>query len=378
MSCPYQDSCGGCTLRSLGEPEYRRQKIAAFEAVLQRLHQTGISQGNPVFIGDSTRRRASLAFIYKRSVLTFGFNEAKSSNLVDIVSCPLLTPAINAVLPAIRNLLAEICAAGRRQKKGKKVLRQPIASGDVFICETFNGIDIVLEYDVPLELPHRMAIFEAAQNSPEIIRISHRRKVNDSAEPVVEKAKPYNQIGGHDIYIPAGTFLQPSIAGEQALTSLVLKYLGNTGGNIADLFCGVGTFSYVLASDINNKITAVDSSPELLKGFQETINKNMIPNIKILQRNLFKYPLADKELSGFDAIVFDPPRAGASAQIAEVVKLAPEGRPGKIIAVSCNPHTFVNDANALLDNGYRLQEITLVDQFTYSNHSEAVALFTKG
>lgn len=377
MNCPYQDICGGCTLRRMDEAEYRTKKVTAFTVLLRRINQENILQGRPVFIGDQTRRRASLAFAYRKSVLTLGFNEAQSANLVDISSCHLLTPAINAVLPSIRILLSEICAAGFQHKKGKKIVHQPITSGDVFICETFNGLDIVLEYDAPLELSHRMAVFEALQDKLEIIRVSHRRRINDSAEPIVEKAKPYNKIGGFDIYIPAGTFLQPSFAGEQALIALVLKYLGETTGHVADLFCGVGTFSYALAGNTACKITSVDSSPELLKGFQETINKNMIPNIEIMQRNLFKYPLSGKEFSGFDAMVFDPPRAGAAAQIAEIVKLAPTERPSKIIAVSCNLNTFVNDANALLANGYHLDEITLVDQFTYSNHSEAVALFTK-
>ena len=91
---------------------------------------------------------------------------------------------------------------------------------------------------------------------------------------------------------------------------------------------------------------------------------------------MFKYPLAGKELSGFDVLVFDPPRAGAAAQMEAVAALPPADRPQKIIAVSCNPHSFVKDAGILLACGYELRETTLVDQFAYSNHSELVALFT--
>ena len=101
-----------------------------------------------------------------------------------------------------------------------------------------------------------------------------------------------------------------------------------------------------------------------------------IPNIKIVTRNLFKYPLDTEELKDIDVVVFDPPRAGAAAQ-AKVMSLMPiDSRPQKIIAISCNPATFVNDANTLIQGGYKLQEVTMVDQFTYSNHSELVALFT--
>lgn len=103
----------------------------------------------------------------------------------------------------------------------------------------------------------------------------------------------------------------------------------------------------------------------------------MFPNIEIAAKNLFKYPLDATELKGFNAVVFDPPRAGAAAQSARLAALPAGERPEKIIAVSCNPGTFVNDANTLVSAGYKLVEVTMVDQFVYSDHSELVALFTK-
>ena len=106
-----------------------------------------------------------------------------------------------------------------------------------------------------------------------------------------------------------------------------------------------------------------------------SINTNQIPNIEIVSRNLFKYPMDVNELKGANAVVFDPPRAGAAAQVQMLSAIPPVERPQKIIAVSCHPATFVNDAEVLLRGGYRLQDITLVDQFIYSNHSELVALF---
>ena len=115
----------------------------------------------------------------------------------------------------------------------------------------------------------------------------------------------------------------------------------NIQGNIADLFCGVGTFSYLLASMDKVKITAVDSSEQLLKGFLDSVNRNQITNIKIMNKNLFKYPLDETELKDFAAVLFDPPRAGAKAvceKLAQAVQ-----KPEVVVAVSCNPNTFVND-----------------------------------
>lgn len=376
MHCGVAEICGGCVCRGLSREAYRQLKTENFKKVLAPLGN-GFSIAEPVFIEDSTRRRAALAFRYVKKKLTLGFNESRSDNLIDLDACPLLTPRLNAVLPEIRRLLAALCAIPYTVKKGKKAVSQYISSGDVWLCEAQNGIDVVLEYDAPLELNHRMELFEQAQSMPDIIRLSHRRRSTEAAEPVIEKAKPFIKIGGFDVFIPAGTFLQPSAEGQQALTGLVQKYLGGTEGRIADLFCGVGTFSYVLAANIKNKITAVDSGAELLRGFRESVNANRIPNIEIKLKNLFKYPLDAAELKDFAAVVLDPPRAGAAAQVRQLAALEESARPQKIIMVSCNPHTFVNDALCLTDGGYELKEAAMVDQFVYSNHSELVALFTK-
>lgn len=375
MDCEFAGSCGGCAHRRLGEEAYRELKVQNFERVLQGLHTKSYKLNPPVFISDGCRRRASFAFRCAKKGMSLGFNRESSHEIVDIGACPLLTKGINEILPFVRNLLKEICAEPYTLKKGKKTEIRTISSGDVFVCEADNGIELVLEYDAPLELNHRMIIFEASQSDNKIIRISHRRTANAEAETVVEKVRPFVRAGNYNVLIPAGTFLQPSKEGQEALGRLVLKYLKGVSGKVADLFCGVGTFSYLMAGLPGVKVTAADSSEALLKGFKASVNAGQIANIEIVCKNLFKYPFDSSELKDFSAIVFDPPRAGAKAVCAELA--ASPHKPEIIVAVSCNPATFVNDANALLDGGYDLQEITMVDQFVYSNHSELVACFTK-
>lgn len=378
MTCPNQEICGGCSRRNMDEATYQAHKYEKFMSLMKGLKQDNVRFGTPIFVQDNTRRRASMAFHYRKGNVILGFNSAKSNVLVNCENCLLLTPKINANLDNIREMLIEICKIPIIEKgKGKKFNSITIADGDVWICEADNGLDIVLEFDKKLELGHRMVIFELTQKFDDVIRVSHRRKTGEEAEPIVEKIKPFIKIANTEVYIPAGTFLQPSKQGEQALVDLVMKYLDNTEGKIADLFCGVGTFSYPLAVNRKNKITAVDSSASLLEGFRQTVNRNIIPNIEILTKNLFKYPLDEKELETFEAVVFDPPRAGASAQVVKLAAVSAEKKPSKVIAVSCNPHSFIKDANILIDGDYNLQEVTFVDQFIYSDHNELVALFTK-
>lgn len=375
MTCEIFDLCGGCIYRNKQYEEYCKEKFEGFKKVIAQIGVDDVKINSPYFIADGCRRRATFAFEYKKRQLCMGFNMQASHQIIDVKNCPLLTPSLNNVIPFVRELIEAICKEPYRIKKGKKIIEQYINKGDVFVCEADNGTDVVLEYDAPLELNHRMIIFEmvSAQNS--IVRISHRKSAFYDSETIIEKSRPYIKIGNYEVFIPAGTFLQPSREGQNALGELVLKYFENIEGNIADLFCGVGTFSYLLASMDKVKITAVDSSEQLLKGFQDSVNKNQITNIKIMNKNLFKYPFDENELKAFDAILFDPPRAGAKA-VCEKIALS-QYKPNVLVAISCNPNTFVNDAKTLISGGYKLNEVTMVDQFIYSNHSELVAFFTK-
>ena len=376
MICEYETYCGGCPFRTLGEKEYQKRKLETFKKIIANLAQKDLTFGEPIFIGDSTRRRAEFSFERKKGKLIFGFNARQTHEIVDIENCALLTAELNSVLPIMRKFTDELCQITTTKKEGKKIKNYNISKGQIFLTQAQNGIDISLETAENPELNHRLLIAELINNTPQIISFSWKNQKGNS-EIIAQKSAPQINIAGYNIRIPSATFLQASEQSEKALISLVLHYLEGTVGNIADLFCGIGTFSYPLSKNIKNKITAVDSSESLLGEFQKNVNILSLPNIKILKRNLFKYPLQDDELKGFSAIIFDPPRAGASAQIQALISLKNEEKPQKIVAVSCNPHTFINDANILLAGGYYIKEITMVDQFNYSNHTELVALFEK-
>ena len=374
--CKYQQICGGCPLRNLPQEEYRKLKISEFEKAMRLIKQENIHFSEPIFIKDGCRRRAELAFLQRKGKIVLGFNAAQSHEIIDIENCLSLTAELNEILPDIRNFLQTFCNIEQNKKVKNKIQKTSIKSGDIWLTQADNGIDILLQVPESLSLEHRMEISDFANRWQNIARISV--SVNNAyPEIITEKVKPYIKMGNREVLIPSGTFLQASAEGQQALIDLVLHYIGDTTGNIADLFCGVGTFSYPLSQNIKNKITAIDSSEELLDGFKQTVNKLMLPNIKIVRKNLFKYPLDANELKEFDIIVFDPPRAGAKAQVEQISVMPAADKPQKIVAVSCNPHTFVNDANTLIDGGYNIKEITMVDQFVYARHFELVAVFEK-
>lgn len=378
MGCIYQEKCGGCLYRDMEEKTYREFKANKIKNLLtQELNLTNEQWEEPVFIQDGFRRRAAFTFTFNKGQLVLGFNENKSNNIVHCTYCPMLTEKINKNLKTLHQFLENFCKIKTVKKiKGKKFSESSITKGDILILEALNGLDCVLEIEEDIELSHRMEIFDYVNNNDDIIRFSYRKNSFSEAETIAEKLKPIIKIGGIDVYVAAGTFLQASLQGEKALVDLVLKYLEGTLGKIADLFCGIGTFSYPLAKIKQNKIVAADVNESLLQGFKTSINKQMLHNIEIVERNLFKYPFEAEELKTFDAIVFDPPRAGAKAIVNEIAKIDDKSNLKKIVAVSCNPHSFINDAKVLIASGYKLKSVTMVDQFVYSNHSELVALFT--
>ena len=353
----------------------KRLSLLMLSDILLHLKGQNYRTSEPIFIADGKRRRATLNFYHNNKGLSLGFNEKSSHNIVNIDNCDLLTPRINACIPKIKDLLTELCALKYTVKQRKNFIVKTISSGDILISEADNGLDIVLEYDAPVDINARMIIAEFCQADNDIIRISHRRNIEDNIEILLQKAVPLIKMGKFDVKIPAGTFLQASKDGELALAQLVVKYLKGIKGKIADLFCGVGTFSYYITSETANvNILSVDCGADLLDGFANSINSNKITNIEIRKQNLFKYPLTANETEEFAAIVFDPPRAGAKEQCRLIA--SSDKKPPVIVAVSCNPLSFVRDANILIDGGYKLKEITLVDQFVYSDHCELVALFS--
>ena len=175
-------------------------------------------------------------------------------------------------------------------------------------------------------------------------------------------------FGGVPVQLPPGGFLQASEAGERALAAAVLAAT-HRAERIADLFCGAGTFSLPLAVN-GARVDAVDGDAEALAALAQATRT--LPHVRCERRDLFARPLAAAaELNGYDAVVFDPPRSGASAQASA---LAASAVP-IVVAVSCNTDTFARDARLLAAGGYRLARITPVDQFLWTPHIELCAVF---
>jgi 23S rRNA (uracil1939-C5)-methyltransferase len=350
-----QEVCGGCALQVWAEPAYRAWKI---DLVRQALAHRGLAlpaRFESVFVPGATRRRADLAAQRQGAAVRLGFHARGSDAIVDGHICPILTPALGGLMAPLRAVLHQVMRDGD--------------AADILATETLTGFDLLITCDATPNAGQRAALAAfAAQHNVARIGWQGRR---GTPEPIVLLRPPQVRFGAVLVDLPMPSFLQPSAEGEASLKAAVLAMTGKAK-RIAELYAGAGTFTFDLAGI--GKVHAVEGSKPSLAALEQAARRAQLGHrITTEARDLEHAPLTFQELKALDAVVFDPPRAGAKAQAEMLAK----ARVKRIVAVSCNPATFARDARALVDGGYDLAAVTVVDQFIWSAHVELVAEFRR-
>ena len=242
---------------------------------------------------------------------------------------------------------------------------------DVTATLTDSGVDLLLALPAEPDLAGREALAALAVEL-DLARLS-LAVAGQAPLPLAERRLPRILLGGVAVTPPPGGFLQPTPEGEAALTQLVLAAVPSEADTVADLYSGCGTFSFPLAAR-GHRVHAVEGDAAALAALERAARGGALAQrISAERRDLERDPVTADELEGGDAAVFDPPRAGARAQAAE---LAASDLP-VVVAVSCNPGTFARDARALVEGGYRLEWVAPLDQFPWTGHLELVARFAR-
>lgn len=235
-----------------------------------------------------------------------------------------------------------------------------------------GGIDVLLQCDRALDADRRERLARFAAET-DLARLSWQRTGDEMSEPLALRRPALAVFGGISVAVPPGAFLQASAAGEAALVAAVAEAVAEAA-SVADLFAGSGTFALPLASG-GARVRAVDADAGAVAALALTARTapTISAHLTCERRDLFTRPLTATELNRFAAVVIDPPRAGAPAQ---VKALAASSVP-LIVYVSCNPASFARDARILVDAGLRLEKATPVDQFLWSPHLEVVGVFRR-
>ncbi len=351
--CRHYGLCGGCALQHLAREEELRWKRRQVELALQR---AGVeTEVRAVIAAPATsRRRATFAAKRAGRTLLLGFNERRSTRIANLEACVVLAPALAAHLEALRDIAALI----------------PSPEFDLAVTHCDNGLDI--------NAADRKLSARAVTEAPGLaaaMRAAGALRLCVNGEIALALAEPAVSFDGVTVNPPPGAFLQASREGEAALLGIVRAAVGGAR-KIADLFSGCGTFTLPIARSAS--VFAVDSDAPAIDALKRAAGSAQRSGLQITPvraeaRDLFERPLSAKELKNVDAVIFDPPRAGAAAQASEIAR---SGVP-TVAGVSCNPATFARDASLLVAGGYRLLQVTPVDQFVYSPHVELVGVFAK-
>lgn len=354
--CAHFGLCGGCAIQHWSPAAGLAWKVERLRQTLERERlETDIL---PAFAASPGQRRRLALHARRgprRDEAVLGFKGRRSWDVIGVEACTVAVPALNAALPALRRL-------------GAVFLERPKSAPTLHVTLTETGLDV----DVTgVEAKDGGLSADSRRRAADIAAAADLARVTLAGEMLYQARQPVVAFGAGRVNLPPGGFLQ-ACAGEEAV--MVAEACAAVAGarKIADLFCGAGAFTFPLAAVA--PVLAADASEASIAALRTALAG--APGLKTVTpvcRDLFRRPYSDKELKGIDAIVFDPPRAGAAEQAGSIARSGA----ATVVGVSCNPATFVRDAALLVAAGFRLKSLRPVDQFLWSPHIEVVGVFER-
>jgi 23S rRNA (uracil1939-C5)-methyltransferase len=347
--CAHAKTCGGCVMQHASDGFVAGWKVGIVKAALAG-HGLQADFLPIVTSPPRSRRRATLSARRTKSGALLGFHARASDMLVSVPNCQLLHPDLVAGFPALEALVK---IGGSR---GGEV--------SMAVTRSLGGLDVAVAGGKPIESGLAMELAR-------VVEAHGLARLTWNGEGVALRTMPMQRFGRALVAPPPGAFLQATAEGEAALLAAVTNAIG-PARRIADLFAGVGTFALPLAE--RAEVHAVEGDAAMVgaveKGWRQA---DGLRRLTAETRDLFRRPLEPDEFKGFDAVVIDPPRAGAEAQVATLAKSTVPF----IASISCNPVTFARDAKILVQAGYLLTSVQVVDQFRWSSHVELVGRFER-
>ncbi|MFN3743240.1 MAG: class I SAM-dependent RNA methyltransferase [Hyphomicrobiaceae bacterium] len=348
--CRHFGACGGCVAQHMPAEMYRTWKR---DFLVRALKQHGVdAEIQPlVMVAERSRRRATFTARRESGRMRIGYHGRRSHDFVAIEACPVLDDRIVVLLAALA-ALAEVVAPRSEAVR-------------VAITMTDSGADVDVEgHEKTLSAMARARIGEIAA-------ASRLARVSVGGVPVIERQAPVLHFAGMAVTLPPGAFLQAVPEAERTMIELVTAALGKAR-EVADLFCGLGTLTLPIARKA--RVLAFDGNRNAIAALNEAQRKNQgLKPFTARARDLFRDPLSPLEMKDLDAVVLDPPRAGARAQCERLAL----SKVKRVVMVSCSPATLARDCRILIDGGYRLEALTPIDQFLYAPHLEAVAVLLR-
>ena len=347
--CSHAKSCGGCQLQHASDAfvsDWKRDVVRQALAA----HGIAVDLGAPITSPPRSRRRATFSVRRTKKGALAGFHMKASDTVIAVPNCQLVHPDLSAALPMVEAL--GVLGASRKGELS------------VLLTRTDTGLDVSVTGGKELDVALHQALSDLAREH-DLARIAW------DGEIALQRRAPVLRLGPADLTPPPGAFLQATKEGESALIDAVKQALSGAK-RVADLFAGCGTFALPLAKDA--LVHAVEGDRDMINALDHAWrNAEGLKRITHEVRDLFRNPILPEDLTRFDGVVIDPPRAGAAAQIEELGR----SRIPLIAHVSCSPASFARDTATLIRAGYDLEWVRVVDQFRWSTHVELVALLRR-
>ncbi|MBS0927740.1 23S rRNA (uracil(1939)-C(5))-methyltransferase RlmD [Klebsiella michiganensis] len=349
--CTHFGICGGCQQQHASIELQQQSKRAALARLMKR-EVDDIIAASPW--GYRRRARLSLNYQPKSQQLQMGFRKANASEIVDVVQCPVLVPTLGALLPAVRECLSEL-----------KSVRQ---LGHVELVQADNGPLMVLRHTAALPAADKEKLERFSQSHGLSLYLAPQSEI---LEHIRGEAPWYTSDGLRLVFSPRD-FIQVNDGVNQLMVRTALEWLDiQPQDRVLDLFCGMGNFTLPLAKRAA-QVVGVEGVPALVAKGQENAALNGLHNVTFFHENLEEDVTRQAWAKhGFDKVLLDPARAGAAGVMLHIIKLAPR----RVVYVSCNPATLARDSDVLLQAGYTIQRLAMLDMFPHTGHLESMVLF---
>ncbi|HEP0918592.1 TPA: 23S rRNA (uracil(1939)-C(5))-methyltransferase RlmD [Klebsiella aerogenes] len=351
--CPHFGVCGGCQQQHASIELQQQSKRAALSRLMKR-DVDDIIAAEPW--GYRRRARLSLNYQPKTQQLQMGFRKANSSEIIDVVQCPVLAPQLEALLPAVRECLTSL--QSQRQL------------GHVELVQADNGPLMVLRHTAALTAADKEKLERFSQTHGLSLYLAPQSEILEH----IRGDEPWYTSDGLRLVFSPRDFIQVNDGVNQKMVRTALAWLDiQPQDRVLDLFCGMGNFTLPLAKAAAS-VVGVEGVPALVAKGRENAALNELQNVTFFHENLEEDVTRQAWAKhGFDKILLDPARAGAPGVMAHIIKLAPR----RVVYVSCNPATLARDSEALLQAGYRIQRLAMLDMFPHTGHLESIVLFER-
>ncbi|MBI3674993.1 MAG: class I SAM-dependent RNA methyltransferase [Proteobacteria bacterium] len=349
--CKHFGTCGGCLSQDMPAGDYRAAKKNDVIAALAPYGFEASLVDDVISVPPNTRRRTSLKVKKQGGKAEIGFHARQSHSIVDMWECRVLAPSLVTLVQRLREMMTALLREGE--------------AAELHLTQSDTGPDLAIRWSRKPGAPQTAEIARWAAK----LKIA---RITSNGDVLFETAQPQIRFGNARVKLPPETFLQPTREGEDILQQKVVEIFKGAK-SVADLFSGCGTFALPLAEQA--RVHAVELDAPMLDTLAAAARATQgLKPLTTEKRDLFKRPLTAAELNRFDAVLMDPPRAGALAQARELA----QSKVRRIAYVSCDTATFARDARLLVDGGYHIGRVLPVDQFLWSSHIELVAAFTRG